>query len=285
MDYFSVLEEIVLTKKPEEKIAKFKDFYKKFKDNNFYINDEYTPYEMKSPSYESFLNIVKPTSLPKIKNFKSIEGKKYLLHTILHIEYSAIDLALDAALRFKNLPIKYYEDWLEVADDEIRHFLMLESLLAEIGGKYGDFDVHKNLFEAMEKTPDFLRRMAAVPRYLEANGLDQNPKIMEKLNSNKDEFNEKILDVLNTILVEEVDHVLKGDVWFKYACDKENLPYESTYLEIIEDVFPGSTKRKMDLNFEDRKKAGFSCNELKILSKKMTVLNIYLYQVQLFVIH
>ena len=35
--------------------------------------------------------------------------------------------------------------------------------------------------------------MACVPRYLEANGLDQNPKIMEKLNSNRDDFNIKFI--------------------------------------------------------------------------------------------
>ncbi|UTJ05079.1 ferritin-like domain-containing protein [Arcobacter roscoffensis] len=268
MNYFSTLEQVLLANNPKDKIEKFKSFYKNFINNNFTFEKDYIPYELKEPSYISFLKIVKPTSLPKIKNFKSIEGKQYLLHTILHIEYSAIDLALDAALRYKDLPLEYYKDWLEVADDEIRHFLMLEELLAEIGGKYGDFAVHKNLFEAMETTPEFLRRMAAVPRYLEANGLDQNPKIMEKLKSNNDPFNRKILDVLNIILEEEVDHVTKGDVWFKYACDLENVPYDSTYLQIIEEVFPGSTKRKMDLNFEARKKAGFSCELLKTLSKK-----------------
>jgi uncharacterized ferritin-like protein (DUF455 family) len=166
------------------------------------------------------------------------------------------------------MPKKYYEDWLEVASDEIRHFLMLEELLSELGGVYGDFPVHKNLFEAMESTPEFLKRMAAVPRYLEANGLDQNPKIMEKLNSNRDEFNNKFLKALQIILDEEVDHVKKGDIWFKYECERLNLEPESTYLNIIEEVFPGSTKRKMDLNFTARKEAGFSCNELKILSKK-----------------
>lgn len=268
MDYFLTLEDILLTSKPDDKISKFEVFYKKFLNEDFFMNENYSSYEMIKPSYESFLDIVKPTALPKIKNFSTIEGKKYLLHTILHVEYSAIDLALDAALRFKNLPKKYYKDWLEVASDEIRHFLMLEKLLKELGGKYGDFQVHKNLFEAMQNTPDFLRRMAAVPRYLEANGLDQNPKIMEKLNSNKDEFNQKILKVLEVILEEEVDHVKKGDIWFKYACDKEKLPYDETYLKIIEEVFPGSTKRKMDLNFSARKEAGFSCDELKLLSKK-----------------
>ncbi|MDY0052601.1 MAG: ferritin-like domain-containing protein [Aliarcobacter sp.] len=268
MDYFITLEEILLTSEPKFKIEKFNSFYENFLNNNFIFTDSYEPYTLVKPSYYNFLEIVKPTDLPPIKNFKSIEGKKYLVHTILHIEYSAIDLALDSALRYKNMPKKYYEDWLKVASDEIRHFLMLEKLLFELEGTYGDFPVHKNLFEAMEQTPQFLRRMAAVPRYLEANGLDQNPKIMEKLNSNRDEFNNKFLKVLQIILEEEVDHVKKGDTWFKYECKRLNLEPESTYLQIIEEVFPGSTKRKMDLNFSARKKAGFSCRELKFLSKK-----------------
>ena len=268
MDYFLSLEDILHTSVPKDKIEKFRLFYNNFLNNNYIMDESYIPYTFNKPSYSTFLEIVKPTALPAIKNFKSIEGKKYLVHTILHIEYSAIDLALDAALRYKNMPKTYYKDWLEVSDDEIRHFLMLEGLLSELGGVYGDFPVHKNLFEAMESTPDFLRRMAAVPRYLEANGLDQNPKIMEKLNSNRDEFNNKFLKVLQIILDEEVSHVKKGDVWFKYECDRLNLEPESTYLNIIEEVFPGSTKRKMDLNFTARKEAGFSCNELKLLSKK-----------------
>ena len=268
MDYFKMLEEILLINEPKNKIEKFKIFYKLFLNNELFFDDSYEPCILDKPSYSTFLQILKPMELPIIKNFKSLEGKKYLVHTILHIEYSAIDLALDAALRYKNMPINYYKDWLEVADDEIRHFLMLEELLKSIDGKYGDFAVHKNLFEAMEQTPDFLRRMAAVPRYLEANGLDQNPKIMEKLNSNRDEFNLKLQEVLKIILEEEVDHVKKGDTWFKFECKRLNLEPEKTYLKIIEEVFPGSTKRKMDLNFEARKEAGFSCEELKILSKK-----------------
>ena len=268
MDYFLSLEDILHISVPKDKIEKFRLFYNNFLNNNYIMDESYIPYTFNKPSYSSFLEIVKPTALPAIKNFKSIEGKKYLVHTILHIEYSAIDLALDAALRYKNMPKTYYKDWLEVADDEIRHFLMLEKLLFELDGKYGDFPVHKNLFEAMEQTPEFLRRMAAVPRYLEANGLDQNPKIMEKLKSNRDAFNLKLLDVLAIILKEEVDHVKKGDIWFKYECARLNLEPEPTYLQIIEEVFPGSTSRKMDLNFEARKEAGFSCNELKKLSKK-----------------
>lgn len=268
MDYFSTLEAILIENVAENKFRMFNEFYECFLKNDISFDNNYQAPVLNNPSYSSFLNIIKPTALPPIKNFKSIEGKKYLVHTILHIEYSAIDLALDAALRYQNMPIEYYKDWLEVANDEIRHFLMLEKLLKELGGFYGEFDVHKNLFEAMQQTPDSLSRMACVPRYLEANGLDQNPKIMQKLNSNKDEFNVKFIKALEIILDEEVEHVRKGDFWFKYECKRLNLDPINTYYKAIERIFPGSTRRKMDLNFIARKKAGFSCDELKFLSKK-----------------
>lgn len=268
MNYYKSLENIILEEKPKEKIRKFKEFYKDFLDDSLIFEENHTAYEMIEPSYKNTLNVVPQHKIKNIKYFNTNEGKIFLLHTIAHIEYSAIDLALDAALRFKNLPREYYEDWLEVANDEVRHFEMLEKLLNELNSNYGDLEVHTKLFDSMKTTTDLLSRMAVVPRYLEANGLEQNPKIMEKLNSNLDDFNKKVLKTLNIILEEEIDHVSKGDRWFKYVCKKDNLEPESTYLKILEEKMPGSTSRKYDLNFEARKKAGFSCDELKFLSKK-----------------
>ncbi|TLP35761.1 ferritin-like domain-containing protein [Arcobacter arenosus] len=268
MNYYESLEKVILTTNPKEKIELFEKFYKNFKEKKLYFENTYKPYELIKPSYNDILKIVLPKEVKQTKYVNTKEGKKILLHTIAHIEYSAIDMALDAALRFKNMPISYYEDWLEVAEDEIRHFLMLEKLLIELDSFFGDLEVHTNLFEALKKTPDILSRMAIVPRYLEANGLEQNPKIMEKLKSNPDEFNEKIINALEIILEEEVEHVSKGDKWFKYLCEKENFNVEKKYFEILENIYPGSTSKKYDLNIEARKKAGFSCDELKFLSKK-----------------
>ncbi len=268
MHYHLRLENIVLEANPEKKISDFKAFYNDYLNKKSQFDYNYTPYELKNPSYNDFLKIVLPKHVKTPKHFKTNEGKIILLHTIAHIEYSAIDLALDAALRFKDLPDEYYDDWLEVANDEVRHFEMLEGLLKELGSYYGELEVHTNLFEAMKSTPDLLSRMAVVPRFLEANGLEQNPKIMEKLNSNIDDFNQKILDALEIILEEEVDHVTKGDRWFKFECERQGLDPEKTYIEILERVFPGSTTKKYQLNIEARKKAGFSCDELKFLAKK-----------------
>ncbi|QKF81932.1 ferritin-like domain-containing protein [Halarcobacter ebronensis] len=266
--YYVSLEKVILAEKPSQKIELFNEFYRDFKNNNFEFEKNYLPYKMEEPSYISSLKVVPPKNLIERKYVNTKEGKINLLHTIAHIEYSAIDLALDAALRFQDMPKEYYENWLEVAEDEIRHFLMIETLLKELGSFYGELEVHTNLFEAMKKTPDALSRMAVIPRYLEANGLEQNPKIMEKLISNPDEFNKKILGALDVILEEEITHVYKGDKWFKYLCKNLELEPQKTYFEILEKVFPGSTKRKYELNFNARKKAGFSCDELKFLSKK-----------------
>lgn len=268
MVYFKTLESILLSNNPKEKFELFEAFYTAYKSNNTTMETNYQPIELIEPSYKDFMTIVLPKKVKNRKYFKTIEGKAILLHTIAHIEYSAIDLAIDASLRFKDLPKAYYDDWLEVAEDEIRHFKMIENLLNEIGYNYGDFEVHNSLFEAMKNTQTLLERMAIVPRYLEANGLDQNPKIMEKLNSNTDELNLKIVEALNIILEEEIDHVTKGDRWFKYACEQENCDVEATYLELIEKYYPGTTTRKQEMNFEARKLAGFSCDELKRLSNK-----------------
>lgn len=267
MNYFKDLEDILLTTNPQEKFDRFYKFYEKFLKDTLTMDMSYNVKPLDKPSYESFMNVVLPKNVKIRKYFDTDEGKGSLLHTIAHIEYSAIDLALDAALRFKDMPNDYYKDWLEVASDEIRHFLMIEEIMLKVDYKYGDFEVHTNLFEAMKKTNTLVERMAIVPRYLEANGLDQNPKIMKKLESNPDEINNEILKALNVILEEEVDHVYKGDKWFRYACEKENLDVESTYLELLEKYYPGSTQgKKTDMNFEARKKAGFSCDELKRLS-------------------
>lgn len=266
--HFATTFEILITQNPNEKISKFEQYYKKFKNGEISFEESFEAKELQSPSYDSFTHQILPKEAQKRNRLDTVEGKILLLHTIAHIEYSAIDLALDAACRFTKMPMKFYEDWLEVAEDEIRHFLMVTNLLGELGANYGDLAVHNNLFLAMQKTPNLIDRMAIVPRYLEANGLEQNPKIIKKLDGTPDAFNQKIKTALNVILEEEIDHVKKGDFWFRFECDRLHLEPQQTYLEILEKFYPGSTQKTYDLNFEARKKAGFSCEELKKISKK-----------------
>jgi uncharacterized ferritin-like protein (DUF455 family) len=262
------LEKILKAKNPFDKIELFTTFYEAYKKGLISFEKEFSPLEFTEPSYSSFCTIISPQDVPKRKNLTTQEGQINLLHAIAHIEYSAIDLALDGAYRFVGLAESYYNDWLEVADDEIRHFLMLEKLLEELSSSYGDIAVHNALFEASQKTQTLLERMAVVPRYLEANGLDATPMILKKLKKlPKNEMIEKIVATLSVILDEEVDHVRKGDIWFSYACEQE-AQEKSIYFEIIKKYYPRGFLRPNDLNLEARKEAGFSCSELKHMAKR-----------------
>ena len=268
MNFYKELELILEEKSPQKKIAGFQSFYRKFQEGRIVFEDDFTPKEFEEPSYSEICKTVPPQHVPKRSNLTSKEGQINLLHAVAHIEYSAIDLALDAAYRFCGLPREYYADWLEVADDEIRHFLMLEKLLCELGAEYGDAEVHDALFEASQKTQNFLERMAVVPRYLEANGLDATPMILKKLRKlPRNVMVAKIIENLEIILREEVEHVKKGDVWFKYACEREKVD-ESIYFNIIKKYYPRGFLRPNDLNIDARREAGFSCTELKNMAQK-----------------
>ncbi len=271
MNFFKTLENILEIKNSAEKIESFKTFYKAYQKNKVIFEKNFKPKIFESPSYKDICTVVAPQVVPKRKNITTDGGKITLLHAVAHIEYSAIDLALDAAYRFADLPKAYYDDWLKVADDEIRHYQMLEKLLIELGSYYGAIEVHNALFEASQRTAhSFLDRMAVVPRYLEANGLDATPLILKKLKRlPQDEVLNSIIEALHVIVHEEIDHVQKGDLWFSYACEQEGLN-KDIYFEIIEKYYPRTFEKKRILNTSGRLEAGFTCNELeKIASQKV----------------
>lgn len=268
MNFYKELELILQETDPKRKQEQFALFYAAYKNGDVVFEEHSTKEPLLHPSYEAICKIVPPQDVPKRSNLTSLQGQIHLLHAIAHIEFSAIDMALDSAYRFNDLPKAYYDDWLEVAADEIRHFNALESILHTLGSFYGDVTVHNALFEALQRTQTLLERMAVVPRYLEANGLDATPMILEKLKKlPKSETLEAIISALEMILAEEISHVKKGDYWFGYACQKEHLSSE-IYFEIIEKYYPQGFLRPKNLNISARKEAGFSCKELNYMAKK-----------------
>lgn len=222
-----------------------------------------------APSYAAFCELKHPAKVQKRRNLESDDGKAVFLHAIAHIEYSAIDLALDACHSFRALPKEFYADWLEVAKEECEHFLTLLGLLKKAGGEYGDHPVHPSLFEACQKSETLLKRMAAVPRWLEAGGLDANEKMRAKIERLKDPLAKEILAALDIILKDEIEHVKKGTKWFYFACEKEGVSPD-TYFDIVESVLPNSVKEKDSINIDARLKAGFKCEEIKKLTSKET---------------
>ena len=268
MKLYEILEQAIISDNISMKEALTVQCLEYCSQNEVSIVNDFAPIEFKVPSYAKRCKIVAPKALPTRKDFDTQEGLATLVHAIAHIEYSAIDLALDAVYRYPHMNMQYKIDWLEVAKDEIRHYKMLEELLIDLGFEYGDFSVHSGLFDAANNTKEnILERMAIVPRYFEASGLDVNPQIIKKLdNRRKNPHVKRLIDMLNIIYDEEIDHVYKGDKWFKYLCKLEGKE-DDVYFEILE-RYELLHKHRPHINIVARKEAGFTCSEIKRLGAK-----------------
>jgi uncharacterized ferritin-like protein (DUF455 family) len=198
------------------------------------------------------------------RNPQSPEGRARLLHAIVHIEFTAINLALDHAARFPGMPQQYYADWIGVAAEEAYHFRILRERLQSLGHDYGDFPAHAGLWEMAEKTAgDVLARMALVPRLLEARGLDATPPIQRKLEQAGDHESARLLDI---ILHDEIGHVGLGDQWFRQLCSERGLNAESTFRQLLVDFKAPWPSTPM--NESARLAAGFTAEELASLQKR-----------------
>jgi uncharacterized ferritin-like protein (DUF455 family) len=192
------------------------------------------------------------------------EGLAALLHAITHIEFNAINLALDAAWRFAGLPNDFYRDWLRVADEEATHFGLLRDHLRDLGFAYGDFDAHDGLWSMCVKTQDDVTaRMALVPRTLEARGLDATPQIQAKLRKSGTAAALKAVDILDVILRDEIGHVAIGNRWYGWLCAQQGLDPVAHYRVLVRRF--EAPRLRPPFNEAARRQAGFSSEELDYL--------------------
>lgn len=199
--------------------------------------------------------LIHPRDVPR-RALGSVAGRCALIHAVAHIEFNAMNLALDAACRFDGLPLPFYEDWISVAQDEARHFAMLRARLQALGSDYGAFAAHNGLWEAAEKTAhDVLVRMALVPRVLEARGLDVSPGIIDRLRAVGDAETQAILEL---ILAEEVRHVALGTRWFHCFCAERGMEPTTTFRRLLNDY---NMRLNPPFNREARLAAGFELLE------------------------
>ena len=192
----------------------------------------------------------------------TLEGRAVLIHAIAHIEFNAINLALDAIWRFDAMPEAYYLDWLQVAAEEAKHFRLLRAhLQAHHGCDYGDYPAHQGLWTMCEKTAaDVVARMALVPRTLEARGLDATPQIQLKLRNVGTPDALAAVDLLDIILREEVGHVAIGNHWYRWLCEREGLDPQSHYMELTRRY--EAPRLRPPFNEKARRAAGFTQSEL-----------------------
>ncbi|MCW5642133.1 MAG: ferritin-like domain-containing protein [Rhodoferax sp.] len=210
---------------------------------------------------------VRPALVPfnalQRRSAATAHGRVVLLHALAHIEFNAINLALDVVWRFAGLPEAFYRQWIGVAREEALHFELLRAHLQTLGHDYGDFPAHNGLWEMAEKTRrDPLARMALVPRTLEARGLDASPPMKARLQAAGDHAAAGILDI---ILRDEIGHVAVGNHWYRHLCAQRGLDPVTTYASLAREH--GAPRLRGPFNLPARRAAGFHERELELLQQ------------------
>ncbi len=250
----------LLQQSPAEKVQLTLSLHKRLRDGELQLQPQSAVKSLAVPGRPQKPELVDPRDVPR-RNFSSLKGRLSLVHAIAHIEFNAINLALDAVYRFQQMPGKYYSDWCRVAAEEAVHFTMLSDYLEEHGMAYGDLTAHNGLWEMAVKTDfDVMTRMALVPRVLEARGLDVTPGMIEKLQSTGDT---QLISILQKIFDDEIGHVKIGSYWYKTLCEERNLEPQQTFIELIEKYMQGARFGPFDT--EARLQAGFSHEEMQSL--------------------
>ena len=201
--------------------------------------------------------LVPPKEVPH-RSLQEAAGRVALLHALAHIEFNAINLALDAIWRFPGMPPAFYRDWLKVAREEALHFELLCDRLMSLQAQYGDCLAHDGLWQmAWATRGDLVARMALVPRTLEARGLDAAPQVRTRLAKVGDLESAGVLDI---ILRDEVGHVAIGNHWYRWLCARDGLDVHLTYRRFMNEF--RAPRLKPPFNYEARKRAGFDQREL-----------------------
>jgi len=205
--------------------------------------------------------LVEPRQM-KRRSMGSEQGRIALLHALAHIEFNAINLALDAAYRFRDMPAAYYSDWLQVASDEARHFCLLADRLESLDSHYGALEAHAGLWQMALKTDhDVLVRMALVPRVLEARGLDVAPPMIERLNNAGDTIS---AGILQQIYQDEIEHVRIGNHWYNHVCTERGVSATEVFSSLLKQHSKGVLRGPY--NAVARVQAGFTQDELDALA-------------------
>jgi uncharacterized ferritin-like protein (DUF455 family) len=249
---------------PEDKVQSVQLLWQRHHELALLANEHLLPAQNTLlPGRPALPRLIPPKQVPTRTPFTP-EGLASLLHAVCHIEFNAINLALDAVWRFHGMPAAYYTDWLRVAYEESQHFELLRTHLKHLGYAYGDFDAHDGLWQMCERTSDdVLARMALVPRTLEARGLDATPLIQAKLLKVDTPDATRAIEILDIILRDEVGHVAIGNHWYRWLCEQRGLDPVALYGELVQRY--DAPKHRPPFNHEARLRAGFTEVELGYL--------------------
>ncbi|WP_347302286.1 ferritin-like domain-containing protein [Croceibacterium sp. TMG7-5b_MA50] len=193
------------------------------------------------PAVPAGLRLLPPAQMPPRRKAGSAATRIALWHSVAHIEYVAIDLALDAAGRFGEAQgPEFVGDFLAVATDEAMHWALIARKLHTLGSHYGALSAHDGLWQAAEDTNgDVAARLAVVPMVLEARGLDVTPAMRDRVRASGDEGGARILQ---RILDDEVGHVAAGAKHLDSVARARGQTYENYWKTLVQRYFRGRLK-------------------------------------------
>lgn len=235
----TAIRKVLLTPDPREKVMKTRALARNWRNGT--LAHRFDADMPDAPARPERPLLLPPNKMPNRRKGGSLGGRIAMLHAFAHIEFSAIDLALDAAGRFGgHLPDDFVSDWLSVAADEALHFALLDRRLRTLGSHYGALPAHNGLWEAAEETSrDVLARLAVVPMVLEARGLDVSPAAIERFANQGDD---RSAAILNRIYKDEIRHVGIGSKWFFRLCAERDLDSHVYWQKLLRAHFRGALK-------------------------------------------
>ena len=259
-ELYRALEAAILCPDPAAKCAAAQQIHDAWRAGELALDPVAQVLEIDDPGRPETPELVDPRRLER-RSSATPEGRIRLLHAFAHIEFNAINIALDAAYRFRELPRWYIDDWLGVARDEARHFALLAAELEARGSRYGACRAHAGLWDMVCRTRgSALERMALVPRVMEARGLDVTPGMIAKFRQAGDAA---AVDILEIIYRDEIGHVRIGDRWYRHCCAARGVDPEATFRELVASHLNG--RLRGPFNWPARLAAGFDARELEAL--------------------
>ncbi len=192
------------------------------------------------------------------------QGLARLLHDLASIELQAMELGLRTLIEFPDQSPEFKEQLVDIVLDENKHLKLCLEAIDSLGFKWGDWPTHSVLWQATSREDSFLDRLLIVHNFLEGSGLDASDKIQSRLFHCQ---HKPTLHAIKTIADEEVGHVQFGTYWYQKHCASLKVNPNKDFHERLFSLYKALPRRLEKLNYKNRKKAGFTDENLKSLKE------------------
>ena len=229
---------------------------------NFVLNQQFAIEVPHLPARD--VSVLEFKAHPPKKGFSTKEGQARMLHDLASIELQAMELGLRTLAEFPEAPQEFKEKLWEITLSESEHLEMCLIEINALGFSWGDWPINCGLWQSVSSSDDLIDRVLIVHRYLEGSGLDAGDTLIKRL-AGVDAANvQRAVQIINK---EEVGHVLFGSEWYVKLCNNEGIDPNIDFKDRLNKLRIILPKRISPINYELRKKSGFTDGEIKYLSE------------------